>query len=346
MSKYKADFRPNDGRLIHTEKQFINRFVYDEIYQELRQKKLIEIQGFANLPLDVMNFKNSSFSLVNDDMLLSYINAVGFKTYGTIVDTGNYVCFTFTHSGSRLVELRDKMAESPTGDLIILINVARLNMLCVASSFEKCISIKVLPQALIEKYGLNVDGMPEHLRSSLLGKAHVPAMVRVNLSPRSRAALNTIFSCEMGSPLFMRFMHAKAEELTCEIVYELNKMYSGGIIHFGLSRSEKDMQLIEAAAHIYDQSIGHAPSVDTLSRNLGIDKNKLTAGFKDRFGCSPAEYGRTQALEWARSQLIKATHSVQSVAAMCGYSTTSAFTRAFAAYFGKTPSSMRREQSE
>src|SRR3546814_6901712 len=94
----------------------------------------------------------------------------------------------------------------------------------------------------------------------------------------------------------------------------------------------------DTAALIYMQERGNPPPLQQLALRVGINRNKLSEGFQRHFGCSPHAYSKRLRMDWARRLLLDGQMAVQEVAQAVGYSTQSAFSRAFADHFGFPPS--------
>jgi transcriptional regulator GlxA family with amidase domain len=79
------------------------------------------------------------------------------------------------------------------------------------------------------------------------------------------------------------------------------------------------------------------PGVLELASRLGINRTKLNNLFWEFCGVSPAAYGKRVRLDWARMQLIERNLKVGSIAQKIGFGDTAAFSRAYRARFGKSP---------
>lgn len=193
------------------------------------------------------------------------------------------------------------------------------------------------PELLIDSFGVDVDRLPEPLRSFFKGEANGPASMSLPLPPRLWMALDDIFDTPHKGALRTTYLRAKISELICEIASSLNRIGQPGQ-NVESALTDRDLMKVEAAAMIYMRELSTPPSVDELARCVGLNRNKLTSGFREVFDCSPHSYSRRIRMDWARRLLGEKGMRISEIAHLVGYSTTSAFSRAFSDQFGFPPS--------
>jgi len=107
-------------------------------------------------------------------------------------------------------------------------------------------------------------------------------------------------------------------------------------MHIGL----RDDRIARAIAAIHEVN-GWELDLSDLASVAGMSRSSFAATFKATVGKSPGDY----ALRWkmlnAREVLIKDNTTIEEVAMDYGYSSSSAFSRAFVAMFGQTPREAR-----
>ncbi|MFC2968834.1 GlxA family transcriptional regulator [Acidimangrovimonas pyrenivorans] len=79
-----------------------------------------------------------------------------------------------------------------------------------------------------------------------------------------------------------------------------------------------------------------------VARAIGLSPRRLEMLFAEALGMSPAAYGLNLRLQAARRLVTDTRHSLQEVALRTGFSSQSAFSRAFRRRFGQSPSALRR----
>jgi AraC family transcriptional activator of pyochelin receptor len=105
--------------------------------------------------------------------------------------------------------------------------------------------------------------------------------------------------------------------------------------------SARDSQRIVAAKRMIDERWGEKMTLDSIARACGLNRAKLTRGFRDMFACTVADALLDRRLGAARQLLIATDLPVSSIGYQCGYLNNASFTRAFSRQFGATPSSLR-----
>lgn len=112
------------------------------------------------------------------------------------------------------------------------------------------------------------------------------------------------------------------------------------------SLNEMDIGRIARAHEIVTEHWQERITVDSVARQCGLNKSKLTRGFRELYRCTVPEALAERRLERARELLAQSDWPVSRIAYKCGYSNNASFTRAFARRFGTTPTEMRRRESD
>ena len=110
--------------------------------------------------------------------------------------------------------------------------------------------------------------------------------------------------------------------------------------------SEMDIGRIAKAHEMVTQQWQERITVSSVARQCGLNKSKLTRGFRELYRCTIPEALAERRLERARELMAQSDLPVSSIAYRCGYSNNASFTRAFARRFGTTPTEMRRLESD
>ncbi|MBO6536744.1 MAG: helix-turn-helix transcriptional regulator [Balneolaceae bacterium] len=105
---------------------------------------------------------------------------------------------------------------------------------------------------------------------------------------------------------------------------------------------EHERKKLQLAKEILSDNLETPPSLNELSRQIGLNTFKLKKNFKEVFGVPVFKYVQQIRLEKAH-QLIKTKQlSVQEVAWDVGYESISSFSNAFAKKYGYRPSELNR----
>lgn len=136
---------------------------------------------------------------------------------------------------------------------------------------------------------------------------------------------------------------AKSIELLC-ITFE--RIAAGDLIPTdgagALSASEA--QRIVDARRLIDERWHEKLTLETIARSCGLNRAKLTRGFRSMFAMSVADAIADRRLGGARQLLLATDLPVSSIGYKCGYLNNASFTRAFSRRFGQAPTQLRNER--
>ena len=262
------------------------------------------------------------------------------RNYTLRLASQNYVLLVFYLAGQLVLpwERGNRAPAGPGASVTVLWDSGRpWDYPRTMGQAYKRLNIFVDAAKLVDQYGLKVDNLPAVWNGIFSGRPNARAAIALSLSPRAWLALDAVYRCQMEEPLRTHYIRAKGEELICETVVQLNEIGRAGKSSV-LAKATKERQLIETAALIYQSELHDQPDLESLARRLGLNRNKLSDGFREMFGMGPGEYARHVRLDWAREQVRERMHSIGAIAAATGYSNLSSFTRAYIQQFGRPPS--------
>lgn len=87
-------------------------------------------------------------------------------------------------------------------------------------------------------------------------------------------------------------------------------------------------------------------TVESLGRAVAMSRSRFALQFQTCLGCTPMAYLADWRLQKARTLLTRSRTNVQQIAALVGYQSAAAFSRAFAQRFGQPPAALRRAAIE
>jgi AraC family transcriptional activator of pyochelin receptor len=145
--------------------------------------------------------------------------------------------------------------------------------------------------------------------------------------------------CDEGAADTLRL--ARSIELLCQFFAALR---AGKLVPVDgqPSLTESDIARIAAARRIVDERWHEKLTIDDIAKSCGINRDKLTRGFRELYQCSVAEALSERRLRQARQMLAASDLPVASIGYRCGYLNNASFTRAFSRRFGMAPTAMRR----
>jgi len=133
---------------------------------------------------------------------------------------------------------------------------------------------------------------------------------------------------------------AKSIELLCETIRLQN---SGALVALAgeCTLSLDDARRIAAARRMIDERSNEKLTLNMIARACGINRAKLTRGFRDMFSCTIAEAIAERRLSQASVMLRTTDLPVSSIGYENGYLNNASFARAFGRRFGLSPSDFR-----
>lgn len=156
------------------------------------------------------------------------------------------------------------------------------------------------------------------------------------LPVESKIVIKQIFNCPYNNNVKNIYLEGKIIEL---ISICLNNIIDKEINHMNtLKLSKTDLQSLYRAKEILDNSISSPITLTELSRLVCLNELKLKTGFKQVFGKPVYTYLLDKRMELARIFLEIHHISVNEVAQMVGYSSSSGFSKAFSKRYGFSPS--------
>ncbi len=104
-----------------------------------------------------------------------------------------------------------------------------------------------------------------------------------------------------------------------------------------------DTEKIFQAKDIITNNISKPPTLDELSRMIGLNNNKLKKNFKEIFGKPVFKYLQEERLSKAYELLSQNKMEVQEVAWFVGYESLSSFSNAFQQKYGTRPTEVKKQ---
>lgn len=163
---------------------------------------------------------------------------------------------------------------------------------------------------------------------------------RYHLTSDLRAIMLAIVEAPMAGPPRETYRIGKSIELLCET---MRALAAGALVPIAAegSLSLADSRRLVAARRIIDEQWAEKLTLDSLARTCGINRAKLTRGFRELYHCSVAEAIAERRLVEASRKLLTTDLPVSSIGYASGYLNNASFSRAFGRRFGVSPSEYR-----
>ncbi|MBU2168900.1 MAG: AraC family transcriptional regulator [Alphaproteobacteria bacterium] len=137
------------------------------------------------------------------------------------------------------------------------------------------------------------------------------------------------------------YRRAKCQELLCEILEAAER---GDLVPHtpSASLSRAEMERLMSARRLIADRFDEKLTLDQIARTAGLNRTKLTQGFREVFGQSVADCLADQRLSRAARDLTSSDRPVSVVGYDAGYLNNASFARAFTRRYGLCPSDYRR----
>lgn len=154
------------------------------------------------------------------------------------------------------------------------------------------------------------------------------------LSPGMVIVLNQLANYNIVPTIKNLYYKAKAYEL---LSLYFNRSEEPNVEQCPFLTDEENVLKIRKAKDIVIANMAEPPSLQELSREIGLSMKKLKEGFKQIYGDSVFSFLFDYKMEYARKLLDSGEYNVNEVGLKVGYSTSSHFIAAFKKKFGTTP---------
>lgn len=163
---------------------------------------------------------------------------------------------------------------------------------------------------------------------------------RYHLGSELRSIALSIADAPMDGPPRETYRIGKSIELLCETMRALTADSLVPLEQAG-SLTLADSRRVIKARRMIDEHWADKLTLDTIARKCGLNRAKLTRGFRELYKCSVAEAITERRLTEARRQLLTTDLPVSSIGYASGYLNNASFTRAFGRRFGVSPTACR-----
>ncbi|MEM6502753.1 MAG: AraC family transcriptional regulator [Cyanobacteria bacterium P01_C01_bin.89] len=156
------------------------------------------------------------------------------------------------------------------------------------------------------------------------------------MTSQMRQLVHHILSCPNSGQIRRTYLESKAFQLVDLFLQELN--HANGISY---PLVDGDLDRIYQAGRILARNLNNPPSVETLARQVGLNRFKLNQGFHKVYGTTPFRYLRHCRLNLAEHLLTDSDLPIEAVAHKVGYTSRSNFANAFRQWRGLNPKALQ-----
>lgn len=305
------------------------------IQSELGAKHFVPSSELLGSVDDVFRSKEHGYRRIDQSTFLHILNFEAGQTYSLAMARAGFVCIQLTIAGTYSRNMGDRTASVGRNSLQIT-NYPSSASDTAAGTRLRGILIVCEREHLLSHFGLRTEHIPPIHRPIFTSSMGAPHALTLPMSLADLLIADQILSCRYAEPLRGVFIRAKGLELVCEIVSQINALPARGAL--ATVGASSKLAAIGTAAEIYRREPHNPPTIAQLAKRVGLNRNDLTAGFKEAFGVTPHAYGHMARMEEAERLLRTGEISISEVARRMGYEGYSSFSRAYHAHFGRAPS--------
>lgn len=197
---------------------------------------------------------------------------------------------------------------------------------------------------LSENWGYDLASLPPVLQQFEAGELTAVRFSALPLSPDLIAAATDILECGYAGTLLDQYLDAKAREIICLIIAAHQPDADSGDAPPEEQRhlTQREQRQVAKARQVIDEHFASPPSIAELAGHVGLNRNKLCAGFQTEHGQTIQEYARELRLQKALDLLRQGDISITEVALEVGYGHSSSLTTAVKRRFGLSPRQLRQ----
>jgi AraC family transcriptional activator of pyochelin receptor len=277
-----------------------------------------------------------TFRKINDRAFIYIINAVPSKDCHLTIIRENYICIQILFKGTYLRFAKNRV-DAVNAAMTEISSFPRTETHLKARVPLRGLAL-VLERGYLEAdFSLAIRRLPEAFRSIFQMPEGSAEVLRLRMLQAVRVCADQILACKMQEPLKDIYIRAKATEIICEIVAQLNGL-TPRLQQTRVTPPQRLTQSVETAAEIYRRELQNPPKTEQLANRLGLNRNQLNEGFRVVFGTTPHAYSRDRRMEAAQALLRDADISISEVARRVGYEGYASFARAYSDKFGHLPS--------
>lgn len=186
--------------------------------------------------------------------------------------------------------------------------------------------------------GLQAESVAKVLAKGLLPQPGNKTEEFQALTTNINLIARDIVASNLKGGLRLTYVQARCIELLCLALAELMRPTTP---EERIRLTEADLAKIERVHDRLFREFAAAPTIAELSRESGLNRNKLITGFKQQYDKTITEFTQERRLDEGKRLLQKTDLPIIDVASQVGFNHQSNFATAMKKHFGKTPKQFR-----
>lgn len=197
------------------------------------------------------------------------------------------------------------------------------------------VSLIFHPDIISHRVPGNADLLLERLRGEVTETCDLPHLIAWPGDLVMQGLALQILQLDIAAPVFRIMAESLALGLFARCITRLADDFTE-VADQTVRLRAKDIQQLEVVRNVLETDFYTSYTLEELSRLAGINRRKLTEGFRSLFGTSVGEYAINQRMRRARALLLEGIR-VGDVAEQVGYQDQGSFSRAFKRVVGVNP---------
>ncbi|WKN43475.1 helix-turn-helix domain-containing protein [Tunicatimonas pelagia] len=174
------------------------------------------------------------------------------------------------------------------------------------------------------------------LENSLLRRFVYPDNIYVNQqqSPVTQELLSPIMKileCKLAGEFRTMYLEAQCLEILSILCFHQLQLTTSAAL------DKATIDKLYLARDILTKNFNAPPTIEQLSKQIGLNTFALKQGFKQLFSQPPHTWITVFRMNYAQTKLVSKNYSVTEVAELLGYSNPNSFNAAYTKHFGHTP---------
>lgn len=199
-------------------------------------------------------------------------------------------------------------------------------------------TISLSQDFLLGKLGLDEDDLPRALTQAW--QQQKSAFGEYNISDRTCAAARELFSIKSEGSWRYFEIRSVAYDLLRLLLSDWREMKASETTRVSIRPEERAK--LYAIMHMIADDPNKAGTLEQMSQDWGLNRNKLHFGFKHLFGRSISQFAMKQRIDHAKTLLRKGNLKIAEIAEEVGFSEPTNFTNSFKMHVGSTPLHYRK----
>lgn len=258
-----------------------------------------------------------------------------------VTDEG-WIGFQFALSGDQIsiVDGYGQMNFSgPRFNVCATGHATKVTKFYLTSSKITYVNIIVKPQFLIENFDADYQCLPHTIQSIIDGKEDAFFSGTQPLQAEMSFAAEALVNNKFEGKLKETYTKVKVTELLCLAVHAISQKNESRATKLRLN--DREIKLLHQVRNEIHENYASPPPLIEISRKIGLNRNKLSMGFKELFGSGVYEYCQLFRMQKAKSLLQETRLSIIEIAIEVGFQNQSSFSRAYKDFYNHAPSQDR-----